>query len=130
MVDGAGRDRALQAGGLVIEPAAMDLADAVATLEQGLGRGPAHGHEDRRGYQLDMPDDEGQAGGDLVGRRVAIARRPPEDDVRDVEAAGPREPYPGEHPIQQLTADADEGLAHAIFVRAGRLADEHDPSGR
>jgi len=60
-----------------LEPAAAQLGDPIAGRQQGARRGAAA--EDQHGGpdEGDMALHEGQAGGDLVGRRLAIAGRPP-----------------------------------------------------
>ena len=79
MKDRKSGNRTLQTWRLKLEPPAVKLADSVAALEQGLGGGAADGDQDGGRHELDMAEDEGHAGGDLVGGRGAVARGPPED---------------------------------------------------
>ena len=63
--------------------------------------------------------------GDLVGLGVAIAGRAALQDVADVDVAA-AEAHRLDHLGQELAGGADERLAGAILVGAGRLADEDE----
>ena len=76
-----------------------------------------HPRPDRR----DLRAQERLAGLDLVGLRVAVARRAALHDVRDVDLLA-AEAHRLDHLREELARLADEGLALAILVRAGTLA--------
>ena len=82
MADRADHARA----GVVVEPAAAGLHDALARRQQGLGRGIAERHQHVRIDQLDLALDERQADLRLLRRRRAVAGRPPRNDIGDVGA--------------------------------------------
>jgi hypothetical protein len=67
---------------------------------------------------------EGLAGVDLVGLRVAVARRPRLEHVRDEDVLA-RQADLLEQLVEQLAGAADERQALLVLVHAGRLADEH-----
>ena len=73
---------------------------------------------------VDLPEQERLARRDFVRLRIAVARRPALDHVRDVDVAA-LEADRLDDLRQQLTGAADERLALQVFVRAGRFADEH-----
>ena len=68
--------------------------------------------------------EERLAGRDLVGLRVAIARRPAAHDVVDVDGL-PRPAHRLDHLVEQLAGGPDERLAALVLLLARRLADEH-----
>ena len=57
-----------------------------------------------------MPAQPDVAGGDLLGKRVAVLGRAVSDDVGDEDLA-PIEADTGEELVQELAGRADEGLA-------------------
>ena len=63
---------------------------------------------------------------DFVRLGVAIARRPALDHVRDVHIR-PRQADRFDDLGEQLPRASDERLALDVFIRARRLADEHEP---
>src|SRR3954469_13317548 len=67
--------------------------------------------------------------GDLVGLRVAVARRPRLNDVRD-EDVGALQARLFEEAVEQLARATDERPARLVLLRPRRLADEHDRRGR
>ena len=89
-----------------------------------LGREVAERRDEDRVDQLDLPEEVWLAGRDLLGLRVAVARRAALQDVRD-EDVGARQPDPAEQLVEQLPRLADERDALLVLVEAGRLADEH-----
>ena len=119
--DGADGARA----GVVVNPLAAGLHDAVAGRQQGLGRGIAERHQHVGIDQFDLPPDERQADlGFLRGRRP-VAGRPPRNHVGDIGLAA-IDPDGCDHPVQQFAGTADERQSLDILFAPGRLADEHD----
>src|ERR1700704_883269 len=74
-----------------------------------------------------MAMEEGKAGCGLLGRGVAILRRPPVEHVGDVDLASVQADA-GEHLIQELPGAADKGKTLLVLVASGGLADQHDPA--
>ena len=64
----------------------------------------------------------GDEGGDVISRRALAA------DIGHV-AFAPRDPGVAEHTIQLISARAYEGPTEALFLSAGRFADDHNASG-
>ena len=73
----------------------------------------------------DLRLEEGLAGGDLVGLRVAVPRRAALHHVRDVDLLAP-EAHRLDHLREELPGLADEGLALRVLVGARPLAHEHE----
>ena len=73
-----------------------------------------------------MAAGEGEADGLFGQSRRAVAGRPPEQDVGDVEVALAAHAEGGEHAVEKLTAHAHERLAEAILVGARCLAHDHE----
>ena len=69
---------------------------------------------------------EGHADRLLGQRRRAVAGRPPEQDVGDVEVALAAHADGVEHAVHELAAHAHERLAQPVLVGARRLAHDHD----
>src|SRR4029453_6936856 len=97
-------------------------------LQQRLGREVAQGDHHLGVDQPDLGVQPGPAGGDLVRQRIAVAPR----------AALPHRPDVGvlaaqadalQQAVEELAGGADEGLALAVLVEAGGLADEHQGGG-
>src|SRR5882757_1914296 len=103
----------------------MDLLAQSAELRVGpqqilRGDAPDHQH-DLRSQQRDLPVQVRQTFDGFFRQGVAILWRAALQDVRDVylfalEADGPQ------HGIQELAGAADEGLALAVLLGAGRFA--------
>src|SRR6266566_1123100 len=72
-----------------------------------------------------MTEYERQAGGDLGRGRLAVAGRAPVDHVGDLHSAAV-ETDRRQHAVEQLPGAADKRPSDAVFVRTGRLADDHD----
>src|SRR5258708_5652088 len=74
MEDREGWNRLLQAGALIVEPAAMKLGDSVAAGGQRLGRRAPHRAQHRRRHQLEMAEIAGGAEAvGAAGRRGSAA---------------------------------------------------------
>ena len=116
--DGAG-------AGVVVEPFAARLHDALAGRQQRLRRGIAERHQHVGIYEFDLALDERQADLRLLRRRRPVAGRPPRDHVGDI-GLGTIEPDRGNHPVEQFAGASDERQPLDILVAPGRLADEHD----
>ena len=102
----------------------MDLRDLRAGQEA-RHREAAQRDDDRRIQDLELSRQVRRTGGDLVGHRVAIVRRPALHDVRDEHIRTP----PAERTEQldeQVPGPADERPTFAILVLARALADEDD----
>ena len=110
-------------------PAAAQPRDPGALAEQALGGDAADAYQDPRPHQGDVPVDEGPAQGDLLARRVPVSGRPPEQDIADAGAAAVASDG-REHAVEQSPGGADEGQAAAVFLRPGRLADQHQVGAR
>jgi hypothetical protein len=111
-------------GQLVHLRAAVDARDAALRAGQQLGREVAERADHLRLDQLDLAVEVGLAGVDLVWLRVAVARRPAEQDVRDEDVRAPEADLLQEL-VQQLPGTADEREALKVLVHAGGLTDEH-----
>ena len=111
--------------GVVVEPFAAGLHDAVAGRQQGLRRGIAERHQHVRIHEFDLALDERQAGQGLLRGRRAVAGRAPRNQVGQIDG-GAVESDRGQHAVQQLAGGADERLALDILVAARNLADHHD----
>jgi hypothetical protein len=61
---------------------------------------------------------------DFLRTRISVGRRPALQNIRDIDIAA-RQANRSQHLIQQQTRFADERFSDAIFVRAGRLANDH-----
>ena len=118
----------------VVEPEARPLAaqphDAFGRVEHRLGRGAAGQHQHLGPGEFDVAAREGEADRLLGQGRRAVAGRPPEQDVGDVEVALAAHADGVEHAVHELAAHADERLAEAILVGARRLAHDHDRRAR
>ena len=62
----------------------------------------------------------------FIGFRVTVLRRPPRQNIRNINGTFAAEADRGQHPIQQLARPPHKGAALAIFVAAGRLTHNHD----
>src|SRR5919108_3063776 len=89
----------------------------------------AERHEQLRADHLELGLEPREVVGDLVGPRVAIARRPGLDDVRDEDVAA-LEAGLGEQAVEEPAGAADERPPGRVLAGAGRLAHEHDVGGR
>ena len=107
------------------EPLATQPRDALLGLQHVLGGDPSGQHKDLGPRQLDMAAREGDADRRIADAGRPVARRPPGQDVGDVEVAFAAHADGGEHAVHQLAADADERLAQPVLVLARRLADNH-----
>ena len=103
---------------------AVHPRDAGGVAGEELGREVAQRRNHARADQLDLLEEPRLARLDLVGLRIAVARRPTLQHVRDVDV-GAGEPDVAEQPFEQLAGCADERHALLILVEAGRFADEH-----
>ena len=83
------------------------------------------GDDDLGGDHLELGVQPRPVVGDLVGPRVAVARRARLDDVRDEHVAA-RETRLLQQQLQQLARGADEGAPGRVLACSGRLPDEHD----
>ena len=78
---------------------------------------------------MDLPLNERQTYLRFLRRRGSIARRPPRNDIGDVDIL-PIESDRVQHPIQQLPRSSDERAPNSIFIPSRSLADKHDPRTR
>ena len=120
---------------LVAVDAAAQLADRLGAAQQALHREAAHRQDDPRLHQLHLADQEGLALRQLVGRRVAVARRAALQRVGDVDllrrlGLAARQRDRAQHVVEQLAGLADEGLALPVFLLARRFADDHPVRAR
>src|SRR5512132_4559174 len=127
--DGRRRDRPRHPRRLKTEPAAPQPADAVRLAEQRARRGSSQCYENIGVDQFEHAFDERHAGRDLARGRTAVARRSPEDRVRN-EHLGSVEIDRRQHAVEKTTAGADKRDAASILLSARRLADENDSRGR
>src|SRR5437899_1298614 len=88
-------------------------------------RVPPKGDDDPWPQDLQMPAQPDVAGGDLLGKRVAVLGRTVSDDVGNEDLA-PIEADTGEELVQELAGRADEWLPLKVLVVAGGLAEEED----
>src|SRR5438445_7484322 len=89
----------------------------------------AEGDDDPWPQDLEMPAQPDVAGGDLLGKRVAVLGRAVSDDVGDEDLAT-IEADAGEELVQELAGRADERLPLKVLVVAGGFAEEEDPGLR
>src|SRR6266550_399068 len=82
-------------------------------------------HDDAGAQHLEMPAQPDVAGGDLVGKGVAVLGRPMSDDVGD-EDLSTIEPDAGKQLVQKLPSRSDEGLPLQVLVVARGFAEEED----
>ena len=106
-------------------PVAAQLAYRGLDLEQRLDREGSQADNRARPHLIDLAEQKGLAGHDLVGLRIAIFRRPALDDVADVDfRAG--DPHPAFDDIgEQLAGAAHERLATHVLIGARRFTDKH-----
>ena len=109
--------------------APVHLGDPGGLAGEELRREVAERRDQLRLDQLDLPEEVRLAGLDLLGLRVAVARRPALQDVAHVDVLA-RQPDAGEQLAEQLPGGADERHALLVLVEARRLADEHQLGGR
>src|SRR5581483_3998772 len=115
--------------GVVVHPPSPRSHDAFLGAEDPLARGIAETDQNVRIYELNLSADEWQADLRLLRRGRAVARRPPRNDIGDVDVCVV-EADRSQHQVEQFSGSADEGLACEILVAAGRLTDQHDPGLR
>ena len=106
------------------EPLAADPADRDLLAEDVPGRPVPERDDDGGVDERDPLVEPGPARLELVGERVAVARRPAHHDVVDVDVLACDADL-GEQLVQQLAGGADERLALLVLVEPGRLPDEH-----
>ena len=82
--------------------------------------------DDPRSKDLEMPAKPDIASRDLIGKWIAVLRRPVPHDVGDEHLAAV-ETDAGQQLVEELAGGADERLSLDIFVVSGRLAEEKDP---
>ena len=103
---------------------AAQLRDPLLGLEQQLGREVSERDDHARLDQLELAVEPGRARLDLVGLRVAVARRPALHDVGDVHVgAGQADAL--DELGEQLARPADERLALQVLLLARAFAHEH-----
>ena len=103
---------------------AVDPPDPLAGHEH-VERVLAGGDHHRRVEHLELAAQERGAGGDLVGLRVAVARRPALDHVGDEHVlALPADRL--DELGQESPGGADERPAGLVLIATGTLADDHD----
>jgi hypothetical protein len=76
--------------------------------------------------QVDLSLNERQTYLRLLKRRRTVARRPPWDDIRDVDLVSVQSNRV-QHAIQQLPRSSNEWAPDSIFTLSRGLADKHDP---
>lgn len=87
--------------------------------------GLAKGDNDFGADDVDLLEEEWDAGVGFVGLGGAVLRGPALDDIGDVDLFA-LEAHGGDHVVEELATPAYEGQALGVFVRAGALADEHE----
>ena len=116
-----GRD---QLGAAVVEDAAAQARDRILRLQQRPRGERAQRDDDLRLDRGELAEQERLARRDLVGLRIAVARRPALEHVGDVDLVA-LEAHRLDHLRQQLAGAPDERDALHVFIRARRFADEH-----
>src|SRR5215213_8073920 len=94
---------------------AAQLADRELRLQKSLRREGPQRQDDFGLDELDLADKIGRAGDDLVGHRVAVARRTMLEDVGDEDVLA-LEVDGGENLVEQLARLTHERLALLILV--------------
>src|SRR5262249_52620778 len=107
----------------VREEAAAHPADAGGDAQEVLRCRGAEAANVLGVHQFQLPVQEGPAIGRLVRQRLAVAGRPAPKDIAYVHIFTPHATG-GDDPVEELTGGTDKGLALAVFIGAGRLADE------
>jgi hypothetical protein len=79
--------------------------------------------------KVDLPLNERQTCLRLLGRRGSIARRPPRNDISDVDLLS-IETDCAQHAIKQLPRSSDKWAPDSIFLPSRCLANKHDPCAR
>jgi len=115
----------------VLEPGPAQFVHRALLAEQALDGGRAEGDDDFGRDEADLLFEPGQAGGHFGGPGLAVAGRagrhvgPAFQDVGDVNRVA-AESHRLDDFREQLPGFADERLALAILIGAGRLADKHE----
>src|SRR6476659_1928947 len=127
MEDRVERDRVAAENDLLLAP--VDLRDAGGLAREELG-GEVAERADQLGLdQLDLAPEVRLARLDLLRQRVAVPGRTAFQNVAYIDILA-LQPDPVEELGQQLARGADERDALLVLVKARRLADEHQLSGR
>src|SRR6185437_2489485 len=84
----------------------------------------ANGNEDLWRDEFDLPFEERPAGESFLRRRRTVSRRPPIDDIGDVNVRLTKADC-CKHLVEQLSCAPDERFACEILVAAGRFPDDH-----
>ena len=103
---------------------AAQFTDGRVGLQQGLCSDAPDAQDQLRVHQLDLAEQVRDAGAHFLRLRIAVVRRPRLEDVRDEHLLALQADRL-EHRVEQLPGAADERLALAVLVGAGRLADHH-----
>ena len=116
---------------LEVPPGPAELSDAFLRPEEGAGSYAADAEDGVGLDEGDLPTQVAEAGRLLVGRRVAVVRRPALHDVRYEAVRLAREADRGEHLVEKLARRPDERQAARIFFGPRPLAHYHrDRCGR
>ncbi len=107
---------------ITVKPSAQD-ADGRLRFQQGMGRKGSEGADHPRADRLELPDQKGFAGGDLLRLRIPVPGRAALQDVADVDLL-PFQPHRVDDLRQQLPGAADERPSLRVLIRARRLADK------
>lgn len=92
-------------------------------------RGSAETNEVFRIREVDLSLNKRQTYLRLLGCRRSVTRRPPRNDISDIDCLSIQSDR-AEHSIQQLACSSDEWAPDSIFFSSRGLPDEHDPRAR
>ena len=110
------------------EAAPPQATDGGGGGEEILGGDASDGDDDPGIDALDLAQQEPFAGQGLGGLRLPVVGGATLEDVGDIDIF-PLEINGFEHGVEESPRASDEGLALAVFVGAGRFADEHPVGG-
>jgi len=114
---------------LVDMPSATDPHNSLVCSQQMPRRYRTQKYEKVGVGELDVAMQKGKAGGRFFRRRIAVLRRTPGKNVRDVNLR-PVETDRLQHFVQKLAGAAHEGQTLSVFVTPRCFADQHDTALR
>jgi hypothetical protein len=106
------------------EPLAAELGNAAIRLEKRLCRDGSQADDHFRRNDINLPEEKGRAGADLVLFRLSIFRRAAFRDVADVNVPS-LQPHSFDHLREQLPCAAYERQALRVFIGTGAFPHKH-----
>ena len=121
--EGAGFAAALSP---INEPRASGAQNPSLDAQKRANRGCPKTNQVFRIGEVDLSLNKRQTRLGLLRRRSPVARRPPRNDIGDIDLL-PIESDCVQHAVQQLPRSSDKRAPDSIFVPSRSLADKHDP---